>query len=157
MDPARGRYLDRMTTTASATPSITASHSPSNAGTSSSPGTTPRDGSRSANPFTATAAPSALRSKALTAAGILAVFTVYSMWVVFGYGYTGFLTLAWREPWAMQMLLDLVLACTFGIGWMVHDARPRSIAAWPFVVATLFLGSVGLLGYVIWRGFVTHR
>jgi hypothetical protein len=129
------------TITASITPSISLS----------------RDGSRSANPFTATAAPSSLRAKALTAAGILAVFTVYSMWVVLTLGYTGFLTLAMREPWAMQMLLDLVLACTFGVGWMVHDARPRGIAALPFIVATLFLGSVGLLGYVVWRGFAARR
>lgn len=89
----------------------------------------------------------------MAAAGILAVFTVYSMWVVLTLGYTGFLSLAMREPWALQMLLDLVIACTFGIGWMVHDARPRSITTWPFVIATVFLGSVGLLGYVVWRGF----
>ncbi|MGE0401439.1 MAG: hypothetical protein AB7T06_32355 [Kofleriaceae bacterium] len=115
-----------------------------------------RAGSTSANPFTATAAPSSLRSKALAAAAILAVFTAYSMWVVLGFGYTGFLSLAMREPWAMQLLLDLVLACTFGIGWMTHDARARRIATWPFVIATLFLGSVGLLGYVVWRGFAVR-
>ena len=55
----------------------------------------------------------------------------------------------------MQMLLDLVIACSFGIGWMRKDARPRGIATWPFVIATVFLGSVGLLGYVVWRGFAS--
>ncbi len=134
VDLRTGRYLDCMTTTASLSSSIAR-------------------GSTSANPFTATAAPSSLRSKAIAAATILVVFTVYSMWVVLGFGYTGFLSLAMREPWAMQLLLDLVLACTFGIGWMVHDARPRGIATWPFVIATLFVGSIGLLGYVVWRGF----
>jgi hypothetical protein len=50
------------------------------------------------------------------------------------------------------MLLDLVIACSFGIGWMTADARKRGITTWPFIVATVFLGSVGLLGYVVWRG-----
>ncbi len=98
-----------------------------------------------------------LRSKALVAGAILAAFTVYSLWVVAGHGYTGFLTLAMREDWAMQLLLDLVLACSFGVGWMVHDARKHSITTWPFVVTTLFLGSIGLLGYVVWRGLATPR
>jgi hypothetical protein len=101
---------------------------------------------------TTTSIPS-LRKKALVAGVILAGFTTYSLWVVAGYGYTGFLSLASREPWALQLLLDLVIACSFGIGWMVHDARKYRIATWPFVIATLAVGSIGLLGYVAWRGF----
>jgi hypothetical protein len=97
-----------------------------------------------------------LRTKALVAAAILAAFTAYSLWVIAGHGYTGFLSLASREPWAMQLLLDLVIACSFGVGWMRADARKYSIATWPFIVAIVFLGSVGLLGYVIWRGIVTR-
>lgn len=95
-----------------------------------------------------------LASKALVAGAILIAFTIYSMFVVLGYGYTGFLSLAGREPWAMQMLLDLVIACSFGVGWMRGDAKRHDLTTWPFVVATIFLGSVGLLGYVVWRGMV---
>lgn len=94
-----------------------------------------------------------LRTRALVATLILAAFGTYSLWVVAGHGYTGFLSLAGREPWALQMLLDLVIACSFGIGWMRRDARPRGIAIWPFAIATVALGSIGLLGYVVWRGF----
>jgi hypothetical protein len=72
--------------------------------------------------------------------------------VVHGHGYTGFLTLAGREPWALQMLLDLVLGLSFAAGWMRGDARRRGIAAWPYIVVTLFLGSIGLLAYVVRRG-----
>jgi len=99
-----------------------------------------------------TLAPTSLRTKTLVAALLLAAFGAYSMWVVLGHGYTGFLALASREPWGMQMLLDLVIACSFGIGWMTADARKRGITTWPFIVTTVFLGSVGLLGYVVWRG-----
>lgn len=97
-----------------------------------------------------------LRVKALVAAVILAAFSAYSLWVIAGHGYTGFLSLAGREPWAMQMLLDLVLACSFAIGWMRADARKHAMPSWPFFVATIFLGSVGLLAYVVCRGFVAR-
>ena len=97
-----------------------------------------------------------MQRKALIAAAILALFTAYSLWVVAGFGYTGFLALAWREPWAMQMLLDLVIACSFGLRWMVADAKKHSITTWPFVVTTVLLGSIGLLGYVVVRG-LTRR
>jgi hypothetical protein len=90
------------------------------------------------------------------AALVLAAFGAFSIWVVADYGYTGFLSLAAREPWGLQMLLDLVIACSFGIGWMVHDARKRDIKTWPYIVATLALGSIGLLAYLVRRGFASR-
>jgi hypothetical protein len=50
-----------------------------------------------------------------------------------------------------------VIACSFGIGWMIHDARKHAIKTWPYVVATLLLGSIGLLAYVVRRGLVATR
>jgi hypothetical protein len=97
-----------------------------------------------------------MQRKALVAASILLAFTIYSLWVVAGHGYTGFLALAWREPWGMQMLLDLIIACAFGIGWMTGDAKKHAITTWPFIVTTIFLGSIGLLAYVVVRG-LTRR
>jgi len=88
---------------------------------------------------------------AVFAGAILLAFTAYSLWVVAGAGYLGFLSLAGREPWALQMLLDLVIACAFGIGWMHADARRRGLASWPFVPVVVVLGSIGLLAYVVWR------
>ena len=103
------------------------------------------------DPRSSSAAPAGLGKLAI-AAVVLAAFGAYSIWVVWSYGYFGFLSLAGREPWAMQMLLDLVIACSFGSGWMLADARRRGIAAWPFVLATVALGSIGLLAYVVRRG-----
>jgi hypothetical protein len=93
------------------------------------------------------------RQKALVAAGVLAAFGLYSIWVVLGHGYLGFLEVARDHDWGMQMLIDLVIACAFGIGWMVGDARKRDLATGPFVVLTIFLGSIGLLAYAVRRGF----
>jgi Terpene cyclase DEP1 len=81
----------------------------------------------------------------------LVAFTVYSVVVVAGHGYTGFLTLAAREPWAMQMLLDLVIACGVFLFWAYGDARSRGLPYWPFAVVTLFLGSIGVLAYLVMR------
>jgi hypothetical protein len=87
------------------------------------------------------------------AAIVLAVFGSFSVYVVATRGYFGFLTAASNDVWALQMLLDLVIACSFAIGWMVRDARGRGIASWPYVVATVFLGSIGVLAYCVRRGF----
>jgi hypothetical protein len=96
---------------------------------------------------------SSLARSALVAGVVLAAFTIYSLWVVAGHGYLGFLTLARREPWALQMLLDLAIACSFGLGWMFGDARRRGLTSWPFVPVVVALGSIGLLAYVVWRPF----
>jgi Terpene cyclase DEP1 len=82
---------------------------------------------------------------------VAVLFTAYSTLVVAEHGYTGFLHLAWREPWAMQMLLDLTIALTIVSSLLVVDARRRKQVAWPWVVVTLFLGSVGPLWYLVLR------
>ncbi|HVK78098.1 MAG TPA: hypothetical protein VM734_32545 [Kofleriaceae bacterium] len=96
-----------------------------------------------------------LARSALIAGVILLGFTAYSLWVVAGHGYLGFVHLAGREPWALQMLLDLVIACAFGVGWMHADARKRGLRSWPFVPVVIGFGSIGLLAYVVWRRLVS--
>jgi hypothetical protein len=93
------------------------------------------------------------RPRALVAAVVLAGFGAFSTWVVATQGYFGFLALAGREPWALQMLLDLVIAASFAAGWMITDARKRRIAAWPYLAATVLLGSIGILAYCVRRAF----
>jgi hypothetical protein len=81
----------------------------------------------------------------------LLAFTAYSLVVVAGHGYTGFLTLAAREPWAMQMLIDLVIALGLFLIWAYRDARARGLPYWPFAAITLVLGSIGALAYLVVR------
>ena len=90
---------------------------------------------------------------AVVAALVLAVFGAFSLWVVVTHGYFGFIEVARREPWALQMLIDLVIALSVAVGWMIGDARMRRIATWPYVVATVALGSIGILAYCVRRGF----
>ena len=78
-------------------------------------------------------------------------FAVYSAAVVAGHGYTGFIQLAGREPWALQMLIDLTIALVLFLVWAARDARTRGLPYWPFAVATVLLGSVGALAYLVAR------
>lgn len=98
-------------------------------------------------------------SRPLTAiaALVLAGFGAFSIWVVATQGYFGFLEVAGRERWALQMLLDLVIALSVAVGWMRGDARKRGIAIWPYVVATVLLGSIGVLAYCVRRGVAVAR
>ena len=109
---------------------------------------------RSAGSSAPTSTRSSGRPLALVAALVLAGFGAFSVWVVASQGYFGFLALAGREPWALQMLLDLVIAATFASGWMIADARRRRITVWPYLVLTVVLGSIGILAYGVRRAFV---
>lgn len=82
---------------------------------------------------------------------VLVAFTVYTLGVVAERGYTGFLELAVAEPWGGQMFVDLVIALTLFLVWMVRDARERGIAAWPYALLVLTTGSIGALAYLVHR------
>lgn len=78
-------------------------------------------------------------------------FTVYSVLVALEHGPLGFVSLAWVGGWTTQVLLDLVLALTGFLVLAGPDARSRGINLWPFAIATIALGSVGMLAYFVRR------
>lgn len=88
---------------------------------------------------------------------VLVAFTAISLWLVAGESPIGFLTLARDEPWGAQVLLDLVIACSLFLGWMRRDARERGLPAAPYFVATVLLGSIGALAYLVHRGLRSRR
>jgi hypothetical protein len=83
---------------------------------------------------------------------VLLAFSAFSLWVVATKGYFGFLTLARDEPWGLQVLLDVAISCFLYSTWMVRDARERKLPVAPYLVAMLFLGSIGALAYLVHRG-----
>lgn len=85
---------------------------------------------------------------------VLVPFTLFSVEVAYQHGPVGFLGLALREPWAMQLFLDLSIALVFVGGWMVKDAKKHGINPYPYVALLPFLGSIGALIYVVRRSFV---
>ncbi|KAB2887442.1 MAG: DUF2834 domain-containing protein [Kofleriaceae bacterium] len=82
----------------------------------------------------------------------LVAFSAFSLWVVAAEGYLGFLSLARDEPWGLQLLLDVAIACFLYSIWMVRDARERGLPVAPYLVMMLFGGSIGALAYLVHRG-----
>jgi hypothetical protein len=82
---------------------------------------------------------------------VTALFGLLTAIALLDVGYFGILEPHFRSWGAAQVLADLVIACALGSIWIVLDGRERGISPWPFVVTTLFLGSFGLLGYLIAR------
>lgn len=88
---------------------------------------------------------------------VLVPFTVFSLGVVFRQGFFGFLTLAWHEPWGMQIFLDLCIALFLVSSWIRKDARERGIPSLPYLLAIPFLGSIGALAYLVHREVAAKR
>jgi len=82
---------------------------------------------------------------------LLADFAAFTGWVVWQYGYVGLFDAAVANAATTQVLIDLVVACSIGMYWIWTDARARRLNPWPYLVATTFLGSIGLLAYVVRR------
>ena len=82
---------------------------------------------------------------------VLLLFGGWTAVVVFEHGYTGFITVALAEDWAAQLFVDLVIALLLFMTWMVADTKKRGVAFWPWLVLTLFTGSIGPLLYLSLR------
>lgn len=74
------------------------------------------------------------------------VITAYAMVKV---GYLGIFESLLAGPGAWQVFADLVVALSLVLVWMFKDAREKGRNVWPYVVATLFLGSFGPLAYLL--------
>lgn len=92
----------------------------------------------------------------LIAVGWLA-FTVFSFAVVAHHGFFGFLTLSAREPWGLQVYLDLAVTTMVAATFVYRDAREHQINAWPYIVWMLCLGAIGLLPYLFHRELKRRR
>lgn len=83
---------------------------------------------------------------------VLFVFVVFSLWAaVAGGGLQGLVDVHAGSPWALQIFVDLVLALTIVSVFVWRDARARGANPWPWIAATLFLGSIAPLAYFVVR------
>lgn len=93
----------------------------------------------------------------LATVAVLGVFSVYSIAITIEHGYFGFLEVAMREPWAMQMLIDVALAIGCFTMFAIPDAKKHGLTVWPYVIVSIFLGSIGALAYLVHREVVLRR
>jgi len=76
--------------------------------------------------------------------------TAYAMWTEGYFAFIGVaIDFAQSSIWGAQIVADFLVALAMALGWCVADARKRGLNYWPVVVATLTLGSIGPLAYLI--------
>ena len=82
------------------------------------------------------------------AIALLLPFTAFTVFALMQVGYVGLFTYQMQNAGGWQVLIDLVIALILVISWMIPDARATGRNPWPWVVATLFLGSIAPLAYL---------
>lgn len=87
-------------------------------------------------------------NKRMLAMTLLIPFSALTAYVVFKVGYIGIFDYQRHSPAGWQVLADLVIACILCLSWLIPEAKRNGRNAVPFVVITLFLGSVGPLLYI---------
>jgi len=83
----------------------------------------------------------------LPAFGSLA-FLVFSLVVASREGLFGFVAEHQRSGWSVQILMDLVFSATVALWFVAPVARRVNVRMWPWVIATVLLGSIGLMALV---------
>lgn len=81
----------------------------------------------------------------------LALFGALSTAALWYHGYWGIIAPHFQSFGAGQVFADLVIALTLAMVWMWHDAKTTGRNVWPWIVATLALGSFGPLVYLLTR------
>lgn len=80
---------------------------------------------------------------------LLVPFTLLTLYAVQQVGYTGIFDYQRHSPAGWQVFVDLVIALLLVLSWMIPEARRAGRNPWPWVVATLLLGSFGPLLYLV--------
>ncbi|MBY0399311.1 DUF2834 domain-containing protein [Myxococcota bacterium] len=83
---------------------------------------------------------------------VLVAFSGYTALVVAETGYVGFFRNLFSNPVGIQVFIDLSIALGLILGWMRCDARRNELPFLPYLAATLLLGSIGTLAYLLHRG-----
>lgn len=83
---------------------------------------------------------------------ILVLFTIYTGWIAWEFGYTSVFEVSFREHPSTQAIIDLWIACGLLFFIMILDnqksGRPFQKVA-PFAIITILAGSIGPLLYFL--------
>jgi fatty acid desaturase len=89
--------------------------------------------------------------KQLGLEAVLIGFLGLNAYVIYQYGYIGFLEQALTNAATVAVFVDLTIALSLVLLWMWQDARERGVSVLPYIALTFVLGSVGPLLYLIRR------
>lgn len=84
---------------------------------------------------------------------LFGALTTAALWQ---HGYWGIITPHFQSFAGGQVLADLVIALTLVMIWMWRDAKATGRNVWPWIIATLALGSFGPLIYLLTRKSTTE-
>jgi Terpene cyclase DEP1 len=82
-------------------------------------------------------------------------FVTFTIAVLIDYGLVGFIEAVVDNGAVTQVTIDLVLSIVIALGFIRVDARRMGLPYWPYLLATIASGSIGLIAYLIhrtWRG-----
>ena len=82
---------------------------------------------------------------------VLLAFGAFEAYAVWEHGVVGLFAAVLANSATTVAFVDLAIALGLVSVWMAVDARERGMSAVPYVVATMALGSVGPLLYLIRR------
>lgn len=80
---------------------------------------------------------------------VLVLFGALSAAALWQHGYWGIVAPLLQSLAGMQAFADLAVALALVLAWIRRDAATTGRAFWPWVVATLILGSFGPLVYLL--------
>ena len=81
----------------------------------------------------------------------LLLFGALSAVALWQHGYWGIIAPHFQSFGGGQVLADLVIALTLVSVWMWHDAKAAGRNPWPWIAATLVVGSLSPLLYLLTR------
>ncbi|MGB3515506.1 MAG: hypothetical protein WBA43_03565 [Elainellaceae cyanobacterium] len=82
---------------------------------------------------------------------ILILFGALSGMAIWHHGYWGIIEPLFQSFGGAQVFADLVISLVLIMVWMWRDAKTTDRNPWPWLVATLALGSFGPLVYLLTR------
>jgi hypothetical protein len=85
-------------------------------------------------------------------ATVLVGFSALNAYVLYQYGYGGFVELVTANLATVTLLVDVTIALSLVALWMWNDAKRRGISALPYLGLTLVFGSIGPLLYLLRTG-----
>ncbi len=82
---------------------------------------------------------------------VIAAFGAFSAYVLQAVGLVGLFVNNLSHPAGQQVFIDLLIALGLVMVWMWQDARKTGRNVWPWIVATLLIGSFAPLAYLVTR------
>lgn len=82
---------------------------------------------------------------------VLLGFAGLTGYAVYEYGYVGFFATLLSNVVGLTVAVDLIIALSLVLVWMVRDARAQGMSVLPYALLTFGFGSVGPLLYLLRR------